>query len=80
MVVVVVIVVIEVVVVVVAVVVVVVAAVVVLLRLVWSMVVVMVEVEKNLEQMEINHNHVIYLDHMIMVDFHLLNAHNHHNR
>ena len=39
-----------------------------LLRL-WSMVVVVVEVEKNLEQKEINHNHVSQIDHMIMVDF-----------
>ena len=36
------------------------------------MVVVVVEVEKNLEEMEINHNHVIRIDHMIMVDFKLI--------
>ena len=26
----------------------------------------------SIEQTEINHNHVIQIDHMIMVDFHLL--------
>ena len=35
-------------------------------------VVVQVDKRKNLEQMEINHDHVIAKNHMIMVDFHLL--------
>ena len=38
-----------------------------LLRL-WSMIVVVVEIEKNLEQKKINHNHMSQIDHMIMVD------------